>query len=202
MTQSLSTLGTPMNNQQRLQILIEQLADTESSVRAKARTELFNMGEVAIPPLIEVMQVQQGKASWEAAKVLAEFNDPRCLAIMKVMLIQGNAIIAQTAVNALKNYNPPNLVAIFISALPDAHQVVKLKIIESIGELNQEIDPTPLIDLFATTDSASIRYTIIDTLIQLNIQGDYDLIITFADDSDRHVQARVQRYIKHFSGSK
>lgn len=187
-----------MEQKVKIQALIDRLADGDSTIRNEARNELVEIGSDAVGALVEVMTTQSGRPSWEAAKALANINDSRCLPIMERMLVEGNVIIAQTAVTALINYQPNDLVGLFNRALANTHQVVKLKIIESLGELNQQIDPQPLMEILASTDSASIRYTIIDTLLKQNIRGDYGLVVSFADDPDRHVQKRVQRYREHF----
>jgi HEAT repeat protein len=61
---------------EKISDLITQLANNDGSVREKARLILIDIGEEAVPSLIEALASKQQQVRWEAAKALVSIADP------------------------------------------------------------------------------------------------------------------------------
>jgi len=60
----------------RLPLLLGNLASPQPTVRTKARTALVGLGESAVPALIQLLSHRKVHLRWEAAKALCRIADP------------------------------------------------------------------------------------------------------------------------------
>jgi HEAT repeat protein len=172
--------------------LLNKLSSSDVRVRIRTKESLLAMGAAVIEPLIELARKDAGRASWEAASVLAQIDDPRCLELMIDSLTTKDLMLGHIAVDALEKQQPPRIITALINALPVAHHTLQPRI---VGALEKAGDPQavrPLMDLLGKTDSSLLRLCAIQALGVLGDVQAIDLIRLFENNEDHHVQKRAR----------
>jgi HEAT repeat protein len=172
--------------------LIGQLANSDGVVRNQAKIHLAAMGEEAIDPLIQVMRSGSERMKWEAANVLCQFENARCIEPMLEALTSSSLMLQHVAIEALERYNLSSLVPALIRLLPSCHCSVQARIANLLGKTGDQRAVHPLMDLLPKTDSSLLRLSIIQALGVLGDPQAIELIRAFQDDEDPHVRKRAR----------
>lgn len=187
-------------DQATIYILVQALDLVDSDIRKNAARALTSFGRDAVPALIDGLQSATKRQCWESAKVLITIDDPRWLQPMIEALKSKNVMLGQIAFQAVAphiNTSPE----ILLDALPESHRMVKPHIIKRLAELDARDAIPTIIRLLEETRSSIIRYTAIEALTILGVTDTLDLIMTFADDPDGHVQKHVEAAYKKLGGA-
>lgn len=174
----LAALGSP--------ILAEQQA---------AKVALLEAGELAIDWLTQAVQTQNSPTKWTAAGVLAEIKHPRSFSLMNDWLHGSDALLADIAVGGIQAYGQEGVAAL-IDALPHAHIITQIKIVgvlETSGDLRAV---EPLTEILLSTESSTLRHTVIQALGVLGDTRSIDVIRRFENDPEHHTRTRVQRALQ------
>jgi HEAT repeat protein len=179
---------------------IEALDSTVFEVRQEAKASLLSYGTAVIEPLIAATQVLTQRRCWEAAAILAQFDDPRVERTLKVALKTGHPILALAAVRGLVRYGEGGSAAL-IEALPNNRELTQLEIVQALEEMGSRTAVTPLMKLLRTAESSVLRYTIIQALGVLGDPQATVLIRTFLNDEDHHVRKRANIALERLASS-
>jgi HEAT repeat protein len=176
--------------------LVDALGSSDIHVRVQAKNMLAERGPAVIEPLIEALRHGNRYQSYEAANILALFNDPRCFEALAQALSSQNVMVAQYAARSLPAYGREIALQHFIASLPCAPLLAQIQIIESLKEMDDERAVEPLILLLQATEAAMVRYSVIEALGVLGATRAIDLIRSFENDANRHVRDRVRRALE------
>jgi hypothetical protein len=91
----------PPTDQASIDVLIEHLADSDSTRRQEAREKLAVMGSAAVPALVESLYDPREHVRWEAAKTLEAIRDPLTAAALVTALEDENEDVRWVAGEAL-----------------------------------------------------------------------------------------------------
>lgn len=181
--------------------LVDALGSSDIHVRVQAKNMLAERGPAVIEPLIEALRHGNRYQSYEAANILALFNDPRCFEALAQALSSPNVMVAQYAARSLPAYGREIALQHFIASLPCAPLLAQIQIIESLKEMDDERAVEPLILLLQATEAAMVRYSVIEALGVLGATRAIDLIRSFENDANRHVRDRVRRALEQLEVS-
>ncbi len=117
---------------------------------------------------------------------------------MRLLLVSTNPLLGQVAVQALERRGSEST-DVLIAALPNSHYMVRMHIAVALGRLGDKRAVEPLMKCLETTNSAALRYTLIEALGLLGDPRAAELIASFRDDEDHHVRKRVQVALQHFA---
>lgn len=169
-------------------ILINQLDNNDLDVRQAAKQALIHIGEPAIEALIEAMYALRGKRCWEAASILAQIGTPAAQQAVSQMLTSPNIMVSQIAASAVARWG---MTDVLLTALPETHGMVQLKIVDGLEKIADPRAVTPLRVLLRTTDSPALRTASIQAL---GVIGSPELIPDiepYLEDTDHHVRKRA-----------
>lgn len=176
--------------------LIAQLGHSDPMLAKQANIALVEMGATVIEPLIKAILEGSDELRWQAANVLFQLNDPRCIEPMLEALKSPNLMLEHIAVEALQRFDLSALVPALIQALPNSHCSVQARIVTLLESAGDQQAVEPLVKLIETTDSSLLRLSIIQALGTLGSVQVMDTIKTFLDDDDTHVQKRARRVME------
>ena len=182
-------------------ILIENLRNSESAVRQQAETELEAMGSVVIDSLVVAMRSDDLGQAWRAARLLARIDDPRRLDYMLPALILSNSLVGQVALKVVIASLPAEQIGpCLVDYLPRCHPLVQVHVVLALGNLHHTEAIPALMQLLAATESAEVRYTVIEALGLLNAAQSVELIRSFQHNHNHHVRERVQIALTRLGG--
>lgn len=150
--------------------------------------------------LYQAIKSEKGDISAGAALMLAELDHPLHLEYMAEALRTGNILVADIAARALERHGE-TAVDILLGAFPDCQPLVQISIIRVLERLNSQKAVEPLMEVLASTNLPSLRYTIIQALGTLGNPLPIELIRSFENDPDHHVQERVRAALERLGGS-
>jgi HEAT repeat protein len=176
----------------QLESLIEGLGEPDSITRKSAHDLLLQRGASAIEALLKAFYQGNRYQSYEAACILSQYHDVRCLYAFADALSWSNIMVAQIAAKALMEYGKEKALAALLAGLPDARGLVQTYILEMLKDLGDPRANDLLIKLLQETDSAVLRYSIIETLGVLGASQAVELIRSFQNDENHHVRDRVR----------
>ncbi len=90
--------------------LVAGLQDRDGLVRRRARQSLVEMGDMAVPVLLEQLTAKQDYTRWEAAKALCEIQAPEAVPALIERLDDENFSIRWLAAEALASLGQDSLV--------------------------------------------------------------------------------------------
>ena len=190
-----------MDMQRRtIEKLIDALDNEDVHLRQSARAQLRRLKSDAMEPLIKTVQSQIGLKCLGAASILAEIEDERLIAPLVSVLSSRNPLLGQIAARALLKYGD-RVVESLIDALPRCHYITQLHVVSSLEELGDIRAVEPLMGILANTNSAVLRYTVIQTLGVLGDRRAIALIKRFENDDDHHVRTRVEIALKRLGAA-
>ena len=96
-----ATLLGAINNPKAIPALIETLKDNNKLVRREASTALSRMGEPAVEPLIETLDVEDWKVRGAAAWALGNLDDERAIPALEKLLDDESGYVRQGAQSAI-----------------------------------------------------------------------------------------------------
>ncbi len=189
-----------MTEKSRIAELIGDLDSIDMRVREQAKARLLEFGSAAVAPLIETLRSQSGSRSWGAADLLGHFDDPSCIQPLQEALYSSNLLVGHAAACSLEHYGE-QAVSILVNALSNNHFLTKLQIVSVLERISSQRAVVPLMQLLQTTESPTMRYTIIQALGVLGDPQAVDLIRSFRDDEDHHVRKRVRIALKRLGAA-
>jgi HEAT repeat protein len=181
--------------------LIEALDSSDIMLRENARRKLLEYGNQAITPLIVTLKSQTGRKSWEAARVLAAFDDPACREVMLEMVTSPNLLIGSIAVNSLESSISLELISKLIESLPSCSGGVQLQIVGLIERYGDQHAIEPLVKLLESNPWPSLASSIIRALGTLGDGQIVDLIRQFSNHPDHHVRESVRVALQQLGGA-
>ncbi len=176
--------------------LIAQLGHSDPMLSKQANIALVEMGATVIEPLIKAILEGSEDLRWQAANVLFQLNDPRCIEPMLEALKSPNLMLEHIAVEALQRFDLSALVPALIQALPSSHCSVQARIVTLLEATGDQQAVAPLAALLETSDSSLLRLSIIQALGTLGSPHVIEAIRPFLHDEDTHVQKRARRVLE------
>lgn len=170
--------------------LIRQLDDIDFEIRRKARVRLLDAGPAAVEPLIAAVGSDTARQCWEAASILAVLKDSRAMEALGKALHSQNHMLAQVAARALGQFGKA-AIPILIDGLSVQSNMTCVQIITVLSEMGNPDVIAALVDLLQRTESAVVRYTIIEALGNLGATSAISVVERFAHDTNHHVRERV-----------
>jgi HEAT repeat protein len=174
-----------------LNILLQELDSPDFQVRLRAKNKLIQMGADAVNTLIDALNSDNLRLSWQAAVVLGEIPDPRWIEPMITALNSPNILLGQAAIVALENALQQDAAEYFLSAYPKCRVVVQVALINALERLSDTRTVEPLCQLLEATDNPELRYSIIQTLGKLGEPSVIPLIQKYQNDPNYHVRERT-----------
>jgi len=173
--------------------LINQLENTNLFQRTQIKRQLMSYGEQAVAPLIEAMMQTGRYKNWEAASLLGQLGDERCIAPLLQALVSPNPLVGQVAADVLSKFDLTPWVAELTNALPYSHRTVQLLIVRLLENIGDWQAVPALIELLVETSSPSIRSAVIKSLGRMGDTRAVNIILAFERDTDPEVymQARI-----------
>lgn len=179
----------------RVKRLFEALEKVERTSRLSIEHEITDMGTTAVEFLVAIMLDPEGENRYQAAKLLGKIakqtRDPCLVEPMVKALGSPDFMIRQIAAQVLGILGDRRTSEVLIGALKDEKVMVQLWAVESLGRLGVPSAVGPLVELLQNTESSTLRHTIIRVLGTLGNPEVIPIILTFKDDEDSHVRARV-----------
>jgi HEAT repeat protein len=179
----------------RVKRLFEALEKVERTSRLSIEHEITDMGTTAVEFLVAIMLDPEGENRYQAAKLLGKIakqtRDPCLVEPMVKALGSPDFMIRQIAAQVLGILGDRRTSEVLIGALKDEKVMVQLWAVESLGKLGVPSAVGPLVELLQNTESSTLRHTIIRVLGTLGNPEVIPIILTFKDDEDSHVRARV-----------
>ena len=177
--------------------LIDVLKSSDSIIRQQAEAAIEALGSDAIEALAVAMRSDNPGQAWRAAKLLAKIDDPRRAVYMEQSLVSANGLVGQVAVKAIVSVLSPNRAGeILTEHLLDSPPMIQIHMVTALSTLRYREAIENFIVLLETTESAEVRYITIEGLGLLHATQATDLIRSFADDRNHHVQERVQTALR------
>ena len=180
-----------MREADRIRECMRALDSLDARAKLNARECLIAMGPVVVDRLIGAVHSETIHQTWEVASVLAEVDDPRCVQLMEEILTSRNPLLGSVAVRALQKRGKESVIRL-LEALPQCKMLVQIGIVEALEKIGDPQAVGPLMELLRSTSAPTLRYTIIQALGMLGDPQAIELIRTFQDDPDQHVQKRAQ----------
>ena len=84
-----------------VEALIHSLSDRDGAVRQNARSSLVAMGQMAVKPLIQLLDSEDGQTRWEAAKALGEIGGDEAVRALVKKLDDNNRDVRWVATAGL-----------------------------------------------------------------------------------------------------
>lgn len=181
---------------------IALLDDMDNLRRSYARMQLIAIGAPIIDRMIEIVEAQQGRRCWEALDVLNEIEDPRASRAIADALLLPHPLIGHTAARLLQLRGDSEAAEQLLDILFRCEPAVQMRVVSALGALRYAPAIPALIQLLQDTESDTIRYLTIETLITLNAKEALPVILNYADNDNHHVRERVELAIKHFQQEK
>lgn len=181
-----------------LQQWIAELDSDDFGVRYDARQALIHYDGDLTHILIALMLEQSGRASWQAAIILAHQHDERAIEPMKWMLTSPHPTLGQVAAEALAYYGS-TYIDDLLRALPIARHMTQLAIISVLVALNNGTVVEPLLKFLNITDSSTAIYLTIRGLTRLGDPAALQVIRGFEAHEDYHVCESVNAAITKFT---
>jgi HEAT repeat protein len=179
----------------RVKRLFEALEKVERTSRLSIEHEITDMGTTAVEFLVAIMLDPEGENRYQAAKLLGKIakqtRDPCLVEPMVKALGSPDFMIRQIAAQVLGILGDRRTSEVLVGALKDEKVMVQLWAVESLGKLGVPSAVGPLVELLQNTESSTLRHTIIRVLGTLGNPEVIPIILTFKDDEDSHVRARV-----------
>src|SRR5260221_10204288 len=110
------------------------------------------------------MKSEAGRKSWEAARVLSEYDDPPCVEAMLEMISSSNMLIGSIAINALEMHLSPDLMAKMVDTFSRCSGSVQLQIVDLVEQNHYQEAVQPLAALLRSNPSPSLCAAIIQAL--------------------------------------
>lgn len=174
--------------------LIQDL-NGDTHTRLRARHQLENIGETCVPALIEAMATG-GRTAWEAARLLGKWRVEAATPMLVKALHGNDPVLGQIAVAALDQIEGDAMTRTFIDVLPYAHCMTQLDLISALERRKSTRALPVLCDLLNKTDSNMMRLCLIQAIGLLGNSQHIDLIVTYEDHEDTHIQKRVRIALK------
>lgn len=173
---------------------IEELIQSFLSSGAEARQEMLRTlsADQERPEALRLaLRSEKGDISAGAALMLADLDHPLHLDYMAEALETGNILVEDIAARALERHGEA-AVGILLDAFPNRQPLVQISIVRVLEKINSQRAMKPLMTALERSDSASLRYTIIQALGVLGDSSCIDLIRSYENDPDHHVRERVR----------
>jgi HEAT repeat protein len=111
-----------------LESLMDGLASSDGMARQKARQSLVDLGNPAVPPLIQALQDSKShQLRWEAAKALGAIGDARSVPLLVKALGDEDADVAWLAAEALKKFGKSAWPLLLHALMEDGSNAVILR---------------------------------------------------------------------------
>ncbi|HOU81352.1 MAG TPA: HEAT repeat domain-containing protein, partial [Methanoregulaceae archaeon] len=124
--------------EQNLSILIKQLSDPNSTLRARSAESLGNMGdERAVEPLILLLGDQVPDVVWVAIRALGTLRDPRAFEPLILCIDSPDRWTRQGAAWALGELGDPKAGPVIITLLTDKKKGVRQSAAEALGKIGE-----------------------------------------------------------------
>jgi len=133
-----------------------------------------------------------------ALDVVSALDEPERFEWLCRALASSCATVGYLTAHRLAGYGEA-AVAPLKAALPNSGEMEMLAIVGAFEKIDSADTVPCLMDALRTTDNAIVRYTTIRALSQLKARVAIELIRSFVDDPDAHVQSRARRAIEQFS---
>jgi HEAT repeat protein len=173
----------------------------DDTLYADAQRELQAMGRTAITYLIEIMHYESEHASWRAARLLSETNDPALVPTFIKALKSPSLLIRQTAASFLGKTGSEATVPSLIARLTVETGIVQATIIEALGKLQDKRALEPLLILLRETSSGYVQQCIIKVLGQFGEPRIAAALIPFVNSTDHHVRSRARETYEQLTGT-
>jgi HEAT repeat protein len=102
-----------------VQTLIELLSDRKGAIRESARKALVDLGESAVPALLEATASNSKQLRWEAAKALSDIAAPESVEVLVRLLTDKDAEIRWMAGVGLSRIGAASIVPTLFAILHD-----------------------------------------------------------------------------------
>jgi len=186
-----------MDRSVTIQKLIEGLAETSVAERMKIRAQIVAFGKAAVPHLVAIVQ-KEGQASYRAVDLLADLAPEAALPVLIEAARSSHLRLAQASIEALGKMGDVQAVPVLVEQLKHSSSLIQMSAVQALELLGAHHAFEALIQLLQTTSSASIRYTIIESLGKLRDERAVPVIMMFQYDPDHHVRSRVARALEAF----
>ncbi|RKZ32736.1 hypothetical protein DRQ33_05365 [bacterium] len=149
--------------------LITQLGRKNIRKVRTAERALRDIGETAVPHLIEALADTNDKIASLAASILGRIGDKRALPSLMVSARHGSIGLRASACGALGSFNDTSAVPVLIDALDDTIPSVRRKSALSLGKIKS---PIAIDKLFTLLDDSvySVRYTAESALAKIGTE--------------------------------
>lgn len=182
--------------------LITQLDHSDSQISQQAKVALLQMGAVVVEPLIKVVLGESENLRSQAADILFQLDDPRCIEPMLEALKSPNLMLEHIAIEVLQRFDVRELAPALIQALPHCHCSAQARIVMLLENAGDSQVVPPLVRLLETTESSLLRLCIIQTLRTFGGRQVIEAIRAFLDDKDTHVQKRARSVLEYLENRK
>lgn len=183
--------------------LLNALPETDITTHLAIEDELLAIGPAAIAPMAAVMLDSDAKDCYKAAHVLARMAaktpDPSLMDPMCEALHSPHFMVRQVAAQTLGMLGDRRAMALLVEALNDEKLLVQLWSVEALGKLGDPRAVAPLVEALKRTESSTVRYTIIRVLGEMGDPEVIPVILTYRDDDNHHVRARVRDAVEALS---
>ncbi len=160
-----TTLGE-IGDEQAIEPLIESLSDTSKNVQRVSTGALINIGEAAVPALLDTLIVKEQLARKWAAEALGSIGDASVAQQLIARLNDPNIEVQRAAVSALGDLKSKRAIEPLIEVLQSDNIELSRAATEALGQIRSNIAIEPLVGALSSF-SEDIRSAAAQALAQI-----------------------------------
>jgi HEAT repeat protein len=99
--------------------LIEHLSDPDPVIQSRCSDILVKIGELAVFPLVQLVEIQDPDRLWRAVKALTEIGNPAAIGALMGVVFHRSPEVRYFAVQGLGKIKDPKAIPALVDSLPD-----------------------------------------------------------------------------------